>query len=119
MRRIASSPPIPGNVRSMTTTSGASSANSRHASSPLSASADDLDLRRVLQQQPIAGAHDGVIVDEQHAHAIAAFMPRTSGSRRQLDRDAHALGRSRVDLERTAAAPRCARACRASPSPAA
>ena len=64
--RVASTPPIPGMFRSITTTSGASSRTARSASVAVVALADDLHAL-LLEQLAQPRAEQVVVVDEQDA----------------------------------------------------
>ncbi len=69
MWRVASTPPIPGMFRSMTTTSGLRSRTSLTASAPVAASPTSDDAL-LLEQVAEAGAEQIVVVDDQHTERI-------------------------------------------------
>ena len=67
MRRVASSPDVPGRFRSIRTTSGRVSVASRSAASPSAGVGHDLGVLDRVQQAGDPGAEQRMVVDDQHA----------------------------------------------------
>ena len=65
--RVAASPSRSGIRMSISTTSARASRASRTASRPVAASPDHRQVRRAVDQQPQAGAHQVLVVGEDHA----------------------------------------------------
>ena len=70
MRRVASSPPIPGMERSITTTSGSESLRHRHPLLARPRLPHHLQARLGLEEGPQARAQHGMVVDEQDADHV-------------------------------------------------
>ena len=76
MRRIASSPSMPGMLTSISTTSGASSSVRAMASLPFSASATSETPGHRVDHPAHALAHQHVIVGQQHADQAVGWLDR-------------------------------------------
>ena len=89
IRRVASTPDMPGIDRSISTTSGRSAAAISSACVPLAAPPTTVDVVGEVEQPGHAGAQQGVVVDEQHPDR--AGPPLAGSPRRYRGR----LGRRR------------------------
>ena len=116
----ASSPLCSGMTTSSRITSGFSARASKTASRGVAGLADRLDVLLGLEQQPQAGADDGVVVDDQHADAHRSGTSATSvvpapGARLDLEPPVESATRSRMPTSPTPSS-RTARGSKPRPS---